>query len=124
MAISLVAFCSAVEPHRTQLLPTICVHVGPGGRGLTVGVKEFGPPGVSGATCFSVGDSVGAEDDVADPVGVPVVGASVVLVLQPVARTPEATTAAPPTNSAIRRFRSVAMTGLLSEPRRARLSRV
>ncbi|MFN8042414.1 MAG: hypothetical protein U0S13_03570 [Mycobacterium sp.] len=73
----------------------ICLQTTPGGAGLTVGENELAPPGL---TAFSVGDAVGATDDV----GVVVVdGDSLAFELQPAVTAPIPTIAAPPARRAI-----------------------
>jgi hypothetical protein len=75
------------------VLPTICLQTVPGGAGLTVGEKEFGPPG---PTAFSVGEADGVTDD-----GVVVVdGASFAFELQALSA-PIPTIATPPAKSAM-----------------------
>jgi hypothetical protein len=75
-------------------LPTISLHTGPGGAGLTVGENELLPPG---PTAFSVGDTAGA--DVDDGV-VLVAGASFSFGLQAVSA-PIPMIAAPPAKTAM-----------------------
>jgi hypothetical protein len=85
---------------------SIFVQTAPGGTGLTLGEKEFPPPGVR---AFSVGEGA-AELELgagagADVVAVVVDGASFSLDGLHAVRVPMATNAAPPATIAIRRVR-------------------